>query len=80
MVHLKLTGVVALSGLAAAAAPAWKEGIKNVVVLVQENRSFDTIAGGLNYTKDIDGLLHTNYCNAMWVALGLCNLGRFDTD
>ncbi|ORZ16986.1 phosphoesterase family-domain-containing protein [Absidia repens] len=41
----------------------WKNNIKNVVVLVQENRSFDTFAGGLDYDKDINGLLHTKYCN-----------------
>ncbi|CAO3645853.1 unnamed protein product [Cunninghamella echinulata] len=42
---------------------AWKKNIKNVVVLVQENRSFDSFAGGLSYSKDIDGLLHHKYCN-----------------
>ena len=31
--------------------------IKNVIILVQENHSFDQIAGGLNYTTDIDGLI-----------------------
>ncbi|KAI8076353.1 phosphoesterase [Halteromyces radiatus] len=41
----------------------WKNNIKNVVVLVQENRSFDTFAGGLTYSKDINGLLHHKYCN-----------------
>ncbi|KAK9485262.1 PLC-A protein [Lipomyces starkeyi] len=41
----------------------WMEKIKNVVVLVEENRSFDTFAGGLSYSNDIDGLLHTKYCN-----------------
>lgn len=39
--------------------------IKNVVVLVEENRSFDTFAGGFNYNPFIDGLLHHNYCNSM---------------
>jgi phospholipase C len=34
-----------------------------VVVLAQETRSFDTFAGGLNYTSDIDGLVHRGYCN-----------------
>ena len=43
----------------------WKSKIKNVVILVEENRSFDTFAGGLSYSKDIDGLLHHNYCNSM---------------
>ncbi|KAA8647794.1 hypothetical protein EYZ11_004708 [Aspergillus tanneri] len=37
--------------------------IKNVVVLVQENLSFDTFAGGLTYNPDIDGLVNTKYCN-----------------
>jgi phospholipase C len=41
----------------------WKTKIKNVVVLIQENRSFDTFAGGLDYSRDINGLLHMNYCN-----------------
>jgi phospholipase C len=40
----------------------WKEHIKNVVVLVEENRSFDTFAGGLSYNPSIDGLLHRSYC------------------
>lgn len=43
----------------------WKSKIKNVVVLVEENRSFDTFAGGLTYNPSIDGLLHHNYCNSM---------------
>ncbi|KAJ5084926.1 Phosphoesterase [Penicillium alfredii] len=37
--------------------------IKNVVVLVQENRSFDTLAGGLKYSSKIDGLVNREYCN-----------------
>ncbi|KAK6610824.1 hypothetical protein H4I96_02422 [Botrytis cinerea] len=44
---------------------SWKSRIKNVVVLVEENRSFDTFAGGLSYNPSIDGLLHHNYCNSM---------------
>jgi phospholipase C len=44
---------------------SWKSRIKNVVVLVEENRSFDTFAGGLNYNSAIDGLVHHNYCNSM---------------
>lgn len=44
---------------------SWKSKIKNVVVLVEENRSFDTFAGGLDYNPHIDGLLHHNYCNSM---------------
>lgn len=54
-------------GLEAAARPlsAGMQNIKNVVVLVQENRSFDTLVGGLNYTDDIDGLAgrKTPFCN-----------------
>jgi phospholipase C len=37
--------------------------IKNVVVLVQENRSFDNIAGGFTYSHDIDGLVGKQFCN-----------------
>ena len=37
--------------------------IKNVVVLVQENLSFDNIAGGLTYNKNIDGLVNRQHCN-----------------
>ena len=37
--------------------------IKNVVVLVQENLSFDHFAGGLTYNSSIDGLINTKYCN-----------------
>ena len=43
----------------------WKSKIKNVIVLCEENRSFDTLAGGLAYNPSIDGLLHHNYCNSM---------------
>ncbi|KUJ09487.1 phosphoesterase [Mollisia scopiformis] len=71
MVGLKFATVAALSGLVIAT-PAtigykgdWKSKIKNVVVLVEENRSFDTFAGGLSYTSGINGLLHHNYCNSM---------------
>jgi phospholipase C len=42
---------------------AFKDKIKNVVVLVQENRSFDALVGGLNYSEDIDGLVYRAYCN-----------------
>ena len=42
----------------------WRSKIKNVVVLVEENRSFDTFAGGLTYAN-INGLAHHNYCNSM---------------
>jgi phospholipase C len=47
---------------------SWKSKIKNVVVLVEENRSFDTFAGGLTYNSQIDGLLHHNYCNSLNVS------------
>ncbi|PLN85078.1 phosphoesterase family-domain-containing protein [Aspergillus taichungensis] len=43
--------------------PATKGPIKNVVVLVEENLSFDVFAGGLTYNKKIDGLVDREYCN-----------------
>ncbi|KAF3759905.1 phosphoesterase [Cryphonectria parasitica EP155] len=43
----------------------WRSKITNVVVLVEENRSFDSFAGGLTYNSTIDGLLHHNYCNSL---------------
>ncbi|KAJ5605424.1 hypothetical protein N7510_008205 [Penicillium lagena] len=46
-----------------AAAHSGMSNIKNVVVLVQENRSFDTLAGGLTYNPNIDGLVNRSYCN-----------------
>ena len=79
MVGLKLTTVLALSTLALAAPrPNDHQGednndddspsriskkIKNIVVLVEENRSFDTFAGGLTYNPSIDGLIGRTYCN-----------------
>lgn len=73
MVGLKLASVLALSGFALAipnniqthSSGSWKDKIKNVVVLVEENRSFDTFAGGLEYNSAINGLIHHNYCNSM---------------
>ncbi|KAL3422639.1 hypothetical protein PVAG01_06795 [Phlyctema vagabunda] len=73
MVLSHLVSVLTVSGLALAApniiqnhgGASWKSRIKNVVVLVEENRSFDTFAGGLSYNSAIDGLLHHNYCNSM---------------
>lgn len=75
MANLALT-LAALSGLAGAipsiiqthvdtSESDWRSKITNVVVLVEENRSFDTFAGGLSYNSSIDGLLHHNYCNAL---------------
>lgn len=75
MVGFQIAAVAALSSLALAApsiqnhGSSWKSKIKNVVVLVEENRSFDTFAGGLDYNPSINGLLHTNYCNSMYEPL-----------
>ncbi|TKA65372.1 hypothetical protein B0A49_08597, partial [Cryomyces minteri] len=71
--------LLGLSALAAAAPPShnnegewqhedeakssWKSKIKNVVVLVEENRSFDNFCGGFNYRNDIDGLVGKTFCN-----------------
>ena len=68
MVSFKLVIVAALSHFAAANISnhgSWQSKIKNVVVLVEENRSFDTFAGGLTYSTAIDGLIKHNYCNSM---------------
>jgi phospholipase C len=74
MIATQIATVVALSSLVLAVPPIqihgasgsdWKSKIKNVVVLVEENRSFDTFAGGLSYNPTINGLLHHNYCNSM---------------
>ena len=72
MIAPQIVSLVALSSLALAVPQTvqihggdWKSKIKNVVVLVEENRSFDTFAGGLTYSKDINGLLHHNYCKSM---------------
>jgi phospholipase C len=74
MLDLKYALIAVISGVALAvpqniqyhSSTDWKSKIKNVVVLVEENRSFDTFAGGLTYAK-IDGLVHHNYCNSMQV-------------
>lgn len=50
----------------------WRGKINNIVVLVEENRSFDTFAGGLAYNATIDGLLRHNYCNALDAAVDIC--------
>lgn len=57
--------------LGAAALPTSSplDNIKNIVVLIQENRSFDTLVGGLTYNSNIDGLVHTEYCNPANVSL-----------
>lgn len=75
MIGVQIVTFLALSSLALAdpqyiqihggGKNAWKNKIKNVIVLVEENRSFDTFAGGLSYNPSIDGLLHHNYCNSM---------------
>lgn len=72
MVFLKIATLAALSSLALGVPSGQKRGpsplaskIKNVVVLVEENRSFDTFAGGLSYNPTIDGLLHHNFCNSL---------------
>ncbi|PYH87800.1 phosphatidylglycerol specific phospholipase [Aspergillus ellipticus CBS 707.79] len=48
--------------------PVPRGPIKNVVVLVQENLSFDSFAGGLTYNPDIDGLVNRTYCNPSNIA------------
>ncbi|KAJ5246890.1 hypothetical protein N7468_001873, partial [Penicillium chermesinum] len=50
-------------GVAALPTSSPLENIKNIVVLIQENRSFDTLAGGFTYSPWIDGLVKTRYCN-----------------
>ncbi len=72
MVRFSLATLVAISALSVAApsqqqekdtdSPNWKSHVKNVVVLVLENRSFDTFAGGLSYDPKIDGLLNRQFC------------------
>ncbi|KAF8484402.1 phosphoesterase family-domain-containing protein [Gautieria morchelliformis] len=59
---------------------SFKNRIKNVVVLVEENRSFDNIAGGFTYSPDIDGLVNTQLCNPINVTdPGLGSLCATDT-
>ncbi|KAG2177488.1 hypothetical protein INT44_007999 [Umbelopsis vinacea] len=53
---------------------SWKNNIKNVVVLVQENRSFDTLAGGFTYSHDIDGMVGRRFCNPLNVSFPLENI------
>lgn len=54
---------LALSLGSAARPSSGLNNIKNVVVLVQENLSFDHFAGGLTYNSSIDGLVNHEYCN-----------------
>lgn len=68
-VRFKLAMLLALAllplALSAAVRPRGSglKNIKNVVVLVQENLSFDHFAGGLTYNDSIDGLVNREYCN-----------------
>jgi len=67
------TAVIIASAAAVLAVPPeprattapWKTNIKNIVVLVEENRSFDEFVGGLSYSSDIDGLVNRQFCNPM---------------
>jgi phospholipase C len=60
MVSFTLRALAALAGLATAIPTnrrwdnddSWKSKIKNVIVLVEENRSFDTFCGGLTYNRN----------------------------
>jgi phospholipase C len=77
-----ILSAVSLAGLAAAAviqnhggSHDWRSKIKNIVVLVEENRSFDTFAGGLDYAP-MDNNLHNNYCNSLQVQLLCIQHGR----
>ncbi|KAJ5920011.1 hypothetical protein N7516_010869 [Penicillium verrucosum] len=56
--------LLALSlGATAMPASSGMSNIKNIVVLVQENLSFDHFAGGLDYDSSIDGPQNPQYCN-----------------
>jgi phospholipase C len=59
MTHILFTILL----LSAAAHGDWRSHVKNVVVLVQENRSFDHYCGDFNYNHHIDGLRHRKFCN-----------------
>ena len=71
MVRSSVLTAAALSGLAMGLPngprtntdDSWKSKIKNVVVLVEENRSFDTFLGGLTYRGDLEGLVGRQFCN-----------------
>lgn len=71
---LKFAFLTLLSASRLAAAPAFEgsnkrqgslltDRIKNVVVLIQENRSFDSIVGDFSYRGDINGLRNVKFCN-----------------
>jgi phospholipase C len=70
MAIFTLRTLIALAGLTAAIPTNnrrdysdWKSNIKNVVVLVEENRSFDTFCGGLTYDrKQAPALLLNCFC------------------
>ncbi|KAF8802573.1 PLC-A group protein Nfis1 [Phlegmacium glaucopus] len=65
MVPLRTTVLVLASAIAVSAASSPLDNIKNVVVLVQENRSFDWFFGDLSHSKDIDNIrnLKRQICN-----------------
>jgi len=60
MARFVVRTLAALAGLAGLALTTptygpwndWRNKIKNVVVLVEENRSFDTFCGGLDYNRN----------------------------
>ena len=56
-------------GAAALPASSGSSNIKNIVVLVQENLSFDHFAGGLDYDSSIDGPQNPQFCNPANVSL-----------
>ncbi|KAJ9102329.1 hypothetical protein QFC21_002729 [Naganishia friedmannii] len=56
------------------AAPSdWKSAVKNVVILVLENRSFDSVFGDVSYHDDVNSLVGKQYCNPINITTG--NLG-----
>ncbi|KAG9317969.1 phosphoesterase family-domain-containing protein [Chiua virens] len=57
--------ILAISAITVSASATWQDHIKNVVVLVQENRSFDSFFGDLSFRSDIDNIrnLKSKYCN-----------------
>ncbi|KAJ5594955.1 uncharacterized protein N7459_001163 [Penicillium hispanicum] len=66
---------LALVALVVGAAANPLRNIKNIVVLVQENRSFDHLAGSLNYSSAIDNHVNNKdkYCNPASVVKDLSN-------